>query len=298
MSAGRIGTLLLIAAGACFAQSDDVVTIAYGDYPTSFGELKIPSGSGPFPIAILIHGGCWRSDTGSTARYRPVANDLAGHGVATWNIEYRRVGHEGGGWPGTFLDLGSAVDYLATISNSHSLNLDRVVALGHSSGGHFAAWLASRPLLPESSKIRGEPKVHLSGVVMSDAFIDPKVIDSHGETGDIYCRGPLLERLMGGTPETEPEQLRQISPIEWLAWGIPQEYVVSSLRYPVTPPRPLAGGRTTMIMPDYPELARNAGDDINVVVIPEAGHFDFLEPGDKSYNEVIAAVLRVINKTE
>jgi hypothetical protein len=91
---------------------------------------------------------------------------------------------------------------------------------------------------------------------MADAFIDPLVIDSRGVDGSLYCDDPVLERLVGGRPEARTEQLREISPIAWLPWDIRQEYVVSSRRYPVTPPRPLADGRTTMLMPDYPALAR------------------------------------------
>jgi acetyl esterase/lipase len=281
------------------AQADDFTTITYGGYPTSFGELTIPKGDGPFPVIVTVHGSCWRSDsTSTTARYRPHAKFLSDHGVATWNIGHRRVGHEGGGWPGTFLDLGSALDYLDVISKSHPIDLDRVIALGHSSGGHFVAWLASRPLLPKDSDIRGDPKVSLAGVVISDAFIDPMVIDSHGVDGRIYCRDPLLEKYIGGTPETHPQRLRQISPLQWLPWGIPQEYVVSTYRYPVTPPRPLAQGKTTMVMPDYPALARKAGDSINVVIVPDADHRAFYEPGIESYDKVLEAVLRMVEKTE
>lgn len=281
------------------AQAQDFTTIAYGEFATSFGELTVPKGDGPFPVVVTVHGGCWRSDSESTvARYRPHAKELAAHGVATWNLEFRRVGHEGGGWPGSFLDLGSALDHLQIIAKSHPIDLNRVVALGHSSGGHFAAWLASRPLLPSDSKIRGELHVHLAGVVISDAFIDPRVVGSRGVDGKIYCGEPILERLVGGNPETHPEQLRQISPLEWLPWGIPQEYVVSSLRYPVNPPRPLAGGWTTMVMPDYPELADNAGDEINVVIIADAEHLGFYFPGNDSYDEVMTAVLRMVAKTE
>lgn len=290
--------LLLCLGSIESAQAEGATKIYYGEHPTSFGELRVPENEGPFPVVVFIHGGCWRSHLGSTERYRPIAEVIAGHGIATWNIEYRRVGHEGGGWPGTFLDLGAAVDHLSQIADEYRLDLNRVVAVGHSSGGHFAAWLASRPLLPESSEIRGTPKVNLAGVVVSDAFIDPKVVESRGEDGKIYCGEPILERLIGGTPESRAEELRQISPLEWLPWHIPQGYVVSSLRYPVAPPRPLAGGRTTMVMPDYPALARKAGDDINVAVMPDAGHFDFFEQGDASYDAVISAIIGIIEKTE
>ncbi len=278
------------------AQSAEALTIPYGTEPTSFGELKLPdSKAGPFPVAVLIHGGCWRSDRGSAESFRAMANALAADGIASWNIEFRRVGNEGGGWPGTFLDLGKAVDLLPKLSRQHRLDLKRIVLVGHSSGGHFAAWLAARKRLPKASEIRGAPAVDYQGVVVADAFIDPRVIDSKGVDGSLYCDDPVLERLVGGRPEARAEQLREISPLAWLPWSTRQEYIVSSRRYPVTPPRPLADGRTTMRMPDYPALARAAGDTIHVDIIDDADHGDFTKQGTKAFDAVHRAVVRLLS---
>jgi len=130
------------------------------------------------------------------------------------------------------------------------------------------------------------------------AYIDPMVIDSTGVDGVLYCGEPLLERLIGGRPDTHPEQLRQISPIDWLPWGLRQEYIISSRRYPVTPPRPLADGRTTMRMLDYPELSRGTGDPINVEIISDADHFDFTTPDTEAFEAVELAVLRVLESRD
>lgn len=269
-------------------------TIKYGPEPTSVGELQLPAAQqGPFPVAVLIHGGCWRSGRGSLESFRALANVLAAEGIAAWNIEYRRVGHEGGGWPGTFLDLGQAVDALPKLSQQYPLDMRRIVLVGHSSGGHFAAWLATRKRLPKSSEIRGEPAVDVHGVVLADAFLDPLVIDSKGVDGKLYCDEPVFERLIGGLPEARAEQLRQISPLAWLPWGVSQEYVVSSRRYPVTPARPLADGRTTMAMPDYPALARAAGDRINVDIIEDADHGDFTKANTRAFEAVHRAIVRL-----
>lgn len=282
---------------ATAVRAAEPTTIKYGTEPTSFGELQLPdSKAGPFAVAVLIHGGCWRSDRGSTESFRAMANALVADGIATWNIEFRRVGHDGGGWPGTFVDLGKAVDLLAKLSREHPLDLSRIVLVGHSSGGHFAAWLATRKQLPRTSAIRGEPSIDVRGVVMADAFIDPLVIDSKGVDGKIYCDDPLLDRLVGGPAAKRKEQLREISPIAWLPWGTRQEYVVSSRRYPVTPPRPLADGRTTMTMPDYPALARVAGDAINVDIVEDAGHGDFTKADTAAFAAVRRAALRLLAK--
>lgn len=288
---------LLLTDSTVLAQQDDVKTIEYGSHPTNFGELRLPLGDGPFPVVAMIHGGCWRSDRGSVNGYRSMARDLERIGIASWNIEYRRVGHEGGGWPGTFLDLGLALDHLEEIAKNYSINLSRVVVLGHSSGGHLAAWLATRRLLPETSEIRGQPNVTVAGVAISDAIIDPRVSDSVGENGELACGVPILATLIDGSPESRSDRLHQISPVEWLPWGIPQEYVVSSDFYPVRPDRTYFGGRVSMQIDDYPALALAAGDLVSVNLVDDAAHLDFYNPGTEAYETVLAAVLRIVEQT-
>ena len=150
LALGGVGTAVAVA-GACAGddeEGDDAVTgldkISYGAHPAQVVELTRPDGAGPHPVAVLIHGGFW------SARYdrslmRPLVPELIADGWAVANIDYRGVGHDGGGWPGTLLDAATAVDLLA---DQADLDLDRVCTIGHSAGGHLAAWLAARPGLP------------------------------------------------------------------------------------------------------------------------------------------------------
>lgn len=294
MSIIQIVLVTLLGTVGVRAQQAELPTtrISYGDEATSFGELRVPDGGGPFPVAVLVHGGCWRSSWGSIEDMRPIATMLLGHGIASWNVEYRRVGHRGGGWPGSFRDLSDAVDHLSVIAESHPIDTSRIVAVGHSSGGYFAAWLAARTRLPKGTVLTSAQPLRVAGVVATDAFLNPLVVDSTGVDGKLYCGEPILERLVGGDPAIETEQLRQVSPLELLPWGVPQEYVVSSKRYPVSPSRPLADGRTTMRVPDYPALAVAAGDEISVQVISDAGHFDFLDPASEAGSAVGRALLQ------
>src|SRR5687768_12371476 len=110
--------------------------IPYGEDGQQFGELRLPKGNGPFPLAIVIHGGCWLSRWTLT-NTAPLADALRDAGVATWNLEYRRVDHPGGGWPGTFTDIADGTDVVRRIAREHPIDLTRVVTIGHSAGAHL-----------------------------------------------------------------------------------------------------------------------------------------------------------------
>jgi acetyl esterase/lipase len=120
--------------------------VAYGPGEFQFADLRVPAGAGPFPVAVVIHGGFWRAAYDLTHLGR-LCEALRQAGVATWSPEFRRIGHAGGGWPGTFEDVRAGAAYLAKIAGVRRLDLGRVVAVGHSSGGHLALWLgAEKPL--------------------------------------------------------------------------------------------------------------------------------------------------------
>ena len=120
--------------------------IAYGDHPDQVANLHLPAREGgPWPCVVLLHGGFWRTGWDRTLM-TPLAIDLAAHGIAAWNVEYRRVGQQGGGWPGTLDDVAAAVDRLAEVEEVDGA---RVATCGHSAGGHLALWLAARHRVPE-----------------------------------------------------------------------------------------------------------------------------------------------------
>ena len=123
--------------------------ISYGPDPLQFGELRLPRGTGPFPLAVVIHGGCWVSEVATLQNTAALADALRDAGIATWNIEYRRVDNPGGGWPGTFTDVADAVDLVRVIAREHPIDLSRVVTIGHSAGAHLALWAAARGRLAE-----------------------------------------------------------------------------------------------------------------------------------------------------
>src|SRR5262249_40821958 len=133
--------------------------ISYGTDPLEFGELRLPDGRGPYPIAIVVHGGFWRAAYNlDHISHLCVALNQAGG--AAWRLEDRRIGDAGGGWPGTLDDVASGADHLNAIAQKYSLDLNRVVAVGHSAGGQLALWLGGRH--ETAIKLRGI--VSLAGV--------------------------------------------------------------------------------------------------------------------------------------
>ncbi len=138
--------------------------IAYGSDSLHFGELRLPRGSGPHPLVVVIHGGCWRSQY-DLRHISSASAALTRAGFATWTLEYRRIGNPGGGWPGTFRDVTQGVDYVRTLAQSFPLDTGRVVLLGHSAGGHLALWLAARPNLSRESPLSSPAPLPVRGVV-------------------------------------------------------------------------------------------------------------------------------------
>lgn len=211
---------------------------AYGPHPSQFGELTLPPGDAPVRgVVVVVHGGFWRQAYGLELG-RPPAADLAHAGLAAWNIEYRRVPPDddggsleaaGGGWTATFDDVAAAVDLLAGPVQEASggrLPLDRVVAVGHSAGGHLAAWLAARPGLPDGAP-GADPVVRLRGAVSQAGVLD--LVDA----AERRVGNGAVVSLLGGTPSAVPERYTLASPVARLPIGVPVVCVHGTADEPV-----------------------------------------------------------------
>ena len=173
--------------------------IPYGDGPLQFADLRIPNGVGPHSVMILIHGGCWLAEYDITYMGK-FAAAMAQNGIATWTPEYRRVGDEGGGWPGTFQDIAHSADHLLAIAREYSLDTTRVIASGHSAGGHFALWLAARNQFSDKALFAATEHVQLKGVLALAPAPDLAYLHEKAVCGNV------IDKLMGGSPEEFPER--------------------------------------------------------------------------------------------
>jgi acetyl esterase/lipase len=226
-------------------------TIWYGEDPSQFGELTVPEGT-PRGVVVVIHGGFWRAaydlDLG-----RPLAADLAEHGWAAWNVEYRRVGN-GGGAPQTLDDVAAAIDTLADLD----LPRRRVITVGHSAGGHLATWAASRGRYE-----RWAARVAVTGVVSQAGVVD---------LGQAYAErlgSGAVEAFLGHPPGPEDDP---VDPVRNVPLDVPV-HCVHGVHDDVVPV-----GQSQA----YVAAARAAGATAELTEV-EGDHFVVIDPAGEAW---------------
>ena len=255
--------------------------IQYGTAPQQFGNLRLPKGKGLHPVVIFIHGGCWLSQYDIT-HAGSFEQALADSGYAVWSIEYRRVGDDGGGWPGTFLDIGHGVDYVRQIAQKYSLDLDRVVASGHSAGGEFALWVTARSRIPSSSDVFVANPINVKGVVALAPAPDLESLESAGTCGKV------IDELIGGPPTQFADRYAAVSPMKLAPISVPSTLIVGAQDRGFGP-----NGRA------YFARAKEAGDTkVRLVEAPEAGHFELIAPKTTTWPLVIAEFKAMFSKIQ
>ncbi|UGQ46901.1 alpha/beta hydrolase [Massilia endophytica] len=254
--------------------------IAYGAAPSQFVELFKPQGMGPFPVVVLIHGGCWTVQFGGIRQMRNMASDLAAQGIAVWNVEYRRHDEAGGGYPGMYQDVAQAVDLLKQEAQASQLDLGRVVAVGHSAGGHLAQWAASRHRLPSWSP-----------AWVKDPLPIPSVI-SLGGLADLRLQASLIKsscerdtgQLAGKPSAQRPDVFLDTSPAEMLPARI-HTVLIHGEHDNVSP---LSTGEA------YAQRARAAGDTATVLMLPGGSHYDEVAATSPSWKIVSAEIRKAL----
>ena len=239
---------------------------AYGAAAQQFGELRLPAGAGPFPLVVLVHGGCWRSAF-DLVHAAPAASALTRAGFATWLIEYRRIGDPGGAWPGTFDDVERALDFVPRLAERHPVDRSRVVLVGHSAGGQLVLFAAGR-------RARSRDATGIRGVVSLAGITDLRAYASSSGCGSAVA--PLL----GSPPDSVAARRAVVSPMERGAVGVPL-HLVHGDGDPIVP---VAQSRA------YADSARARGDAVTLSIVPGVGHFDLVDPRSRAWPVVVGAI--------
>lgn len=243
--------------------------VAYGTEAEQFGELTIPERvTGPCPCVILIHGGFWKAPYGLDLM-RPLAADLCELGVTVWNLEYRRVGHPGGGYPGTLADIAAGVDRVVGIDDR--LDHERVVVVGHSAGGHLALWSACRHLL-RNADVGARPLVRPIAAVGLAAVTDLRRSARDG------LGAQATQAFLGGEPSDVPDAYRVAQPVLGVV------------------PTLLVTGDNDDDVPDG--YSRDQADRLDVYVVDGEDHFDVIDPTSRSWRVARAAIDAAANSDQ
>lgn len=245
--------------------------ISYGSASArQYGEMRVPEGKGPFPLAVLYHGGCW-AGFGGTQNLAALASFLAKNGIATWSPSYRELGSEGG-WPNTFTDWAQGLGYVKTLAHDYPLDLTRITLMGHSAGVTPAVWLASGDK-GDAVVARDLPKVR--GVVALDG---PLALGDLLGADAAICGRPVIAPLVGGTPAEQPSRYALLDPRQ-------------------NPPaiRRLLVVDGALPDPDPALLAalRAQGVAVEVITIDQHQHFNLLVPGTRDFAAIAPALLDI-----
>src|SRR5690349_14221863 len=180
--------------------SPDAV-VRYGPAEAQVVELFLPKTKGPHPVVVLLHGGCFLKEFEGLAQTSAIAADLAGRGYAVWNVDYRKLGEAGAGYPGTFQDVGTALDGLRHEAAANDLDLGRVVVLGHSAGGHLALWAAGRGRIPAASPLHAADPLPVRAVIAMAGIGD---LQGQGGVFALPCGADTLDRLLDTAHRKDP----------------------------------------------------------------------------------------------
>lgn len=247
--------------------------LKYGPHPLQVADLRLPPGPGPHPVAVTIHGGYWRARR-DRHYFGHLAAALTARGLATWNIEYRRIGDQDGGWPGTLHDVAQAADHLPSLAREYALDLSRVITVGHSAGGQLALWLAGRRRLQEDDPLYSAHPLPLTGALSLAGVID---LCTAWEMG---LSDRVVEEFLGGSPETVPERYASASPLELLPLGTPHVLIHGTADEDVP----------YSISQRYAAAAVKQGDKARLITLEGGDHFDLVDPRSAVWPTVLEAV--------
>lgn len=250
---------------------EPTLSLTVGDGATDIVDVWLPDATGPHPVVLMVHGGCWQKAVADRTLMNYAAEDLRQRGLAVWNIEYRGVDEDGGGYPGTYQDVARAADALKDQAANYDLDLSRIAGIGHSAGGHLVTWLATRETLPEDSPLRSEDPLPLIGLINSGGLAD---LEASVQVTQFDCLGAIIDQLTGLPSEERANVFADTSPAQMLP--VPGRFVsVSAAMDRISPPG---------LADEIAAKDQSAGGYGQAVIVPGNNHVDLIAPGTAAWD--------------
>jgi alpha-L-fucosidase 2 len=171
-----------------------------------FLDADIPEGAGPFPAAIIVHGGGWvrgdrRVDVG------PLFAPLSRAGIAWFSIDYR-LSSDISQFGAAIEDVENAIRFVKAHAKEYRIDPDRIALIGESAGGQLAAMAALAPA----------PGAQVMAVV---ALYAPTDLVKLAKTSQFVPK--QIRDSLAGTPFEQflVARLGQLSPIDNIRPGAP-----------------------------------------------------------------------------
>ena len=243
--------------------------LTYGPDPNQFFDLRIPKGKGQFPLVINIHGGFWRAKY-NLEHAGHLCAALTAKGLATANLEYRRVGNEGGAWPNTFADVRSAYNFLWQNARAHNFDPTKFLVMGHSAGGQLALCLAAH----EPGMTRA---VSLAGVVDLQ------------RGWQLHLSNDAVVEFMRGTPAEVPEHYHEADPMQ-LSMPHARQWLIHGAEDDTIPP---AFSRDYVAAKQ--KRTGKEKEDVHLLEIPKADHYDMIDPRSEAWKHIESTVLMLLS---
>jgi acetyl esterase/lipase len=256
--------------------------IRYGDQAQQVVDLYVPAGNGPHPVVIMIHGGCW-SQPWDRNLMNWISDDLRQRGIAVWNIDYRTLGEDdASAYPTLFEDVATAADALRAHAARYRLDISRVVAAGHSAGGHLALWLAGRRNLPRGHFANRNP-LPIHAAISLGGLQDLELAERPPGSG---CGTEVIGRLIGRSLPGRTDPFADTSVPRMGALGIPQ-VLINGTQDRIIP---------THFAEDYARQMRARGDDVRVRMIDATGHVELVAPESAAWAEAVEEIMRALGR--
>jgi acetyl esterase/lipase len=242
--------------------------VAYGTDANQFLEVRLPRSKPPHPVLMNIHGGYWRAQYDLTHAGH-LCEALRAAGLATFNIEYRRVGNIGGGWPGTFEDIRSAYRFLQQEHSRFQIDLDKFIVMGHSAGGQLALCLAAHETSAGTSIKR---VISLAGVVdLKKGYA-------------MHLSNDAVKEFLGGKPDAVPDHYSEADPME-LKIPDARQWLIHGTEDDIVPPE---------FSRNYVAQKKQAGEAAELLEMRHAGHFDLIDPASDAFKQVRSTALAAV----